>query len=200
MLVFEILSSFQGQDGMPGTKSRTKRRKKRWACGPTSRKPGKSHMELNVKQTLQEVQEQWSQWGQLRCFIPQSLMACVTSVSDGYSKTHSMLLQQQPYGKDHLVEKMDCVSHVQKRMGTALRNLKTQYRGQKLADGKTIGGVGRLTDKAINSLQNYYGNAIRRNKGDVQAMMKAVQETLLHTNSTNEHPRHHLCPVGPVSV
>ena len=120
-------------------------------------------------------------------------------ISDGDSKTHSMLLQRQPYGKDHLVEKMDCVGHVQKRMGTALRNLKVQCRGKKLADGKTIGGAGRLTDKVINSLQNYYGDAIRRNKGDVQAMMKAVQATLLHSNSTNEQPRHHLCPVGPDS-
>ena len=94
---------------------------------------------------------------------------------------------------------MDCAGHVQKRMGTALRNLKMQYRGQKLADGKTIGGAGRLTDRVINSLQNYYGDAIRRNKGKVQAMMKAVQATLLHCNSTNAHPRHHLCPEGPSS-
>ena len=61
-----------------------------------------------------------------------------------------MLLQIQPYGEDHVVEKMDRVGHIQKRMGTALRNLKSQYRGQKLADGKTIGGTGRLTDKVIN--------------------------------------------------
>ena len=120
-------------------------------------------------------------------------------ISDGDSKTHSLLLQKQPYGEDQPVEKMDCVGHVQKRMGTALRNLMVQYRGQKLADGKTIGGAGRLTDKMINSLQNYYGDAIRKNKGDVQAMMKGVQATLLHCNSTNEQPRHHLCPVGPDS-
>ena len=58
-------------------------------------------------------------------------------ISDGDSKTHSLLLQEQPYGPetDHQVEKMDCVGHVQKRMGTALRNLKQQYRGQKLSDG-----------------------------------------------------------------
>jgi hypothetical protein len=72
-----------------------------------------------------------------------------------------------------------------------------QYSGQKLADGKTIGGAGQLTDKVIKSLQNYYGDAIRRNKGNVQAMTKAVQATLLHCNSTNAH--HHLCPEGPSS-
>ena len=27
--------------------------------------------------------------------------------------------------------------------------------------------------------------------------MKAVQATLLHSNSSNERPRHHLCPEGP---
>lgn len=84
-------------------------------------------------------------------------------------------------------------------MGTALRNLKTQYRGQKLADGKTVGGAGRLTDKVINSLQNYYGDAICRNTGDLPAMMKAVQATLLHSNSINTNPRHHLWPEGPDS-
>ena len=48
------------------------------------------------------------------------------------------------------------VGHIQKRLGTALRNLKVKYRGQKLSDGKTIGGgARRLTDSLINSLQNY---------------------------------------------
>ena len=81
-------------------------------------------------------------------------------------------------------------------MGTALRKLKSSYRGPKLEDGKTIGGAGRLTDALINSLQNYYGDAIRRNKGDVGGMMRAVQASLLHCNSTDETPRHHLCPKG----
>ena len=104
-------------------------------------------------------------------------MVCDTSgASPTVTKTRLMLQRQQPYGKDHFVEKMDCVGHVQKRMGPALRNLKVQYGGE-LADGKTIGGAGQLTDKVINSLQNYYGNAIQSNKGDVQAIMKAVQAT-----------------------
>ena len=89
-----------------------------------------------------------------------------------------------------------CVGHVQKRMGTALRNLKLQHRGQKLSDGKMIGGDGRLTDSRINSLQNYYGDEIQRNKGDLDAMMKAVQASLLHSNSTDDNLRHHLCPEG----
>ena len=89
---------------------------------------------------------------------------------------------------DDLVEKVDCVGHVQKRLGTALRNLKIRYRGQKLSDGKTIGGAGRLTDSLINSLQNYYGSAIRTNKGNLEQMIRAVQATLLHSNSSDETP------------
>lgn len=119
-------------------------------------------------------------------------------ISDGDSKSHAMILEEQPYGtkSDEQVKKLDCVGHVQKRLGTALRNLKQQYRGQKLSDGKTIGGAGRLTDALINSLQNYYGDVIRRNKGDLDKMIKGVQATLLHSNSSDETPRHHLCPEG----
>lgn len=119
-------------------------------------------------------------------------------VSDGDSKTFSLLTQEKVYGSDpeDQVEKLDCVGHVQKRLGTALRNLKVQHRGQKLSDGKTIGGAGRLTDSLINSLQNYYGSAIRTNKGNLDLMVRAVQATLLHSNSSDETPRHNLCPTG----
>ena len=120
-------------------------------------------------------------------------------ISDGDAKTHALLLEEKPYGTEHVIEKVDCVGHVQKRMGTALRELKKQYKGQKLSDGKTIGGAGRLTESVINSLQNYYGEAIRRHTGDLPGMMKAVQVSLLHYNSTDEHPRHHLYPVGESS-
>ena len=112
--------------------------------------------------------------------------------SDGDSKTHALLLQDKPYGST-LVEMCDYVGHVQKRRGTALCNLKTQHRGQKLADGKTIGGVGRLTDTQVNSLQNYYGDAIRCIKGNFSEMIRAVQATLLHCNLTDDAPRHNLC-------
>lgn len=120
-------------------------------------------------------------------------------VCDGDSKTHNLLLEHKPYGPSKLVEKLDCVGHVQKCMGTALRNLKDAHKGKKLSDGKTIGGKGRLTKVIMNSLQNYYGDAIRRNKGDLNGMIKAVQGSLLHMNSTDDAPRHHLCPVGPDS-
>lgn len=48
-------------------------------------------------------------------------------IADGDTKTHALVLEEQPYGST-LVEKCDCVGHVQKRMGTALRNLKHSIR------------------------------------------------------------------------
>ena len=47
------------------------------------------------------------------------------------------------------------MGHIQKRMGTALRELKRKNKGMKLNDGKTIGGKGRLTNVIIDKIQNY---------------------------------------------
>ena len=98
---------------------------------------------------------------------------------------------QQPWS--HWAQDRTCTK---KRLGTALRELKKKKGGHKLADGKTIGGAGRLTVPLMDSMQNYYGDAIRRNKGNVDGMVRAVQSTLLHLNSTDAQPRHHLCPSG----
>ena len=39
-------------------------------------------------------------------------------------------------------------------------------RWTKLKDGLTVGGKNKLTDKVINKIQNYYGQAIHGNIGD----------------------------------
>ena len=57
------------------------------------------------------------------------------------------------------VQTLDCIGHVQKRIGTHLKALRKK---EKLTDGKSVkGSKHRLTDKAIDKLQCYYGNAIR---------------------------------------
>ena len=72
--------------------------------------------------------------------------------------------------EDNPIVKIECVGHVQKRMGTRLRNLKKGMKGRVLSDDKPIeegggrgGGGGRLSDEQINEIQAYYGNAIRAN-------------------------------------
>ena len=68
-------------------------------------------------------------------------------IGDGDSKSYSAINELKPYGPDVETSKLECVGHVQKRMGSALRRHKSKLSGRKLSDGKTIGGIGRLTDK-----------------------------------------------------
>ena len=68
-------------------------------------------------------------------------------------------------------------------------------KGKILSDGKKISGRGRLTDKVINTMQNYYGMAIRQNTNDLFAMRKSVIATLMHnTNFDDAETRHRYCP------
>ncbi|GFT48460.1 putative transposable element [Trichonephila clavipes] len=109
-------------------------------------------------------------------------------------KTFNALSENKPYGDDHLIQKIECVGHVQKRMGTRPRKLKLVYSKKKLSDGKTIGGKGRLTDSLIDKLAHYYGNAIRCNSTSVKEMRKAVWG---HSCSTDDEPMHWFCPTNP---
>jgi hypothetical protein len=43
-----------------------------------------------------------------------------------------------------------------KRTGTGLRTLNRKLSGQKLSEGKDIGGPGRLTDSVIDKLQTLW--------------------------------------------
>ncbi|GFS70833.1 uncharacterized protein TNCV_2897711 [Trichonephila clavipes] len=95
-------------------------------------------------------------------------------IGDGDTKTFNVLSENKPNGDDHLIPKIECVGHVQSRMGTRLRKLKLVYIKNELSDGKTIGGKGRLTDSLIDKLAHYYGNAIQCNSTSVKEMRKAI--------------------------
>lgn len=58
------------------------------------------------------------------------------------------------YGQDIVIRKEDCVNHVAKRLGTALRNKVKEFRIKKV----TLGGkkTGGLTEATIKKLQNYF--------------------------------------------
>ncbi|XP_052128327.1 uncharacterized protein LOC113205481 isoform X2 [Frankliniella occidentalis] len=118
-----------------------------------------------------------------------------TYIGDGDSKTYPALVKAKPYGDELIPEKAECVGHVQKRMGTRLRTLKKSYSGKKLADGKSIGGRGRLTDQWIDKLSSFYGMAIR-SSSDVKTMKNKIWAIWHHYNSTDKKPTHHLCPKG----
>lgn len=117
-------------------------------------------------------------------------------LGDGDSKGYVSVLESKPYGESVQIEKLECVGHVQKRLGTRLRKLKKNFKGKKLSDNKGIGGTGRLTDDKIDQLQRYYGLAIRKNLTSVDDMKNAIWATYFHTLSTDDKPQHHLCPKG----
>ncbi|GFV27080.1 putative DD41D transposase [Trichonephila clavipes] len=87
-------------------------------------------------------------------------------IGDGDSKTFSSITASNPYGEDITVSKIECVGHVQKRMGTRLRKLKQM--SSKLSDGKSIGGKG-----SCQVIYSQFGLAIHQN--DHQARRRFVE-------------------------
>ncbi|XP_059158376.1 uncharacterized protein LOC131942490 [Physella acuta] len=81
----------------------------------------------------------------------------LTMVGDGDSKAFEQVKALNVYGKD-LVEKEECLNHVSKRLGTALRNVVQDSSKKKI----TLGGrkPGSLTAEKIRKLSIYYGRAI----------------------------------------
>lgn len=116
-------------------------------------------------------------------------------LGDGDSKGFSAVESLDLYDGTPIT-KLECLGHVQKRMGSRLRSLKSRTKGTKLSDGKTLGGKNRLTDAAIDQIQNYYGQAIRQNSDNLEKMKQAVWALYYHKISTDEEPHHGLCPKG----
>ncbi|KAJ4426099.1 hypothetical protein ANN_26908 [Periplaneta americana] len=118
----------------------------------------------------------------------------ITVLSDGDAKTWTRLNLEKPYGPKIPIEKEECVNHVGKRLGTALRGARTNLQAQGIRVGGK--GFGALKNSTINKLQNYYVRAIRSNTGDLHAMKTAVLATLFHCMSTDKKPQHTKCPPG----
>ena len=74
-------------------------------------------------------------------------------ISDGDSKSYNAIKSLK-----YAVTKEECLNHVSKRMGTALRKV-----WKMKVDGIVFGGngKGRLTKKKIEKLCTYYANAVR---------------------------------------
>jgi hypothetical protein len=58
-------------------------------------------------------------------------------LGDGDSSSFKTVSENKPY-EDVDIEKLECVGHIQKRVGTRLRNLRKDYKGKKLSDNKGI--------------------------------------------------------------
>ena len=82
-------------------------------------------------------------------------------LADGDSSSFTDAVNSNPCKEYHITpEKLEGVEHVQKRLGTWLRNKVKEHKGT----NTSISGKGKLTEKTISSMQNFYGIAIRENK------------------------------------
>jgi hypothetical protein len=118
-------------------------------------------------------------------------------VSDGDAKAFEAIRKMKPYGAIDIT-KEECVNHVSKRLGTALRKKVEELK----RNGVKIGGqgAGKLTEKKIIRLQLYYGRAMRASKGlTVDEARANIQATLMHCCATDDVASHLKCPPGEAS-
>ena len=107
----------------------------------------------------------------------------------GDSASFLKVNESTSYGED-LVTKSKCIGHIQKRFGTRLRKLCIQGKRKKLSHNKPLTGKNTLTNKIIDTLQNYYGMAISQNTHSLAEMINAVYASLHHIASTDENQNH----------
>ena len=115
-------------------------------------------------------------------------------VSDGDARTFRHLSDLKVYGEDVALAKEECINHVAKWMGTALRKLSMQTK----KTGVTLGGrgEGKMTNGAITKLSAHYGIAIRAHPNNVPEMEDAVLATFYRVSSNDSKPQHDICPNG----
>ena len=80
--------------------------------------------------------------------VQKNKLRYTTMLCDGDSKAFDCVVDANVYGEDVSLSKEDCVNHVSKRMGTALRNLVTTLKAQKAS----ISGKGKLTQEKVTKI------------------------------------------------
>jgi hypothetical protein len=113
-------------------------------------------------------------------------------LGDGDTSSFKDVVDSEPYKEYSVIPvKLECIGHVQKRLGTRLRKLVKNQKGT----SNPLHGRGKLTDTIINSMQNFYGLAIRNNLENIYAMKKAVWAVLFHCTKFDDiEYRHQMCP------
>ena len=115
-------------------------------------------------------------------------------LGDGDTSSYKEVVDSKPYADyDITPEKLERVGHVKKRLGTRLRNKIKEYKGT----ATSLSGRGKLTESIINSLQNFYGKAIRENTNQLYLMKESVGAILWHCTQFDDlNFRHRFCPEG----
>ena len=53
-------------------------------------------------------------------------------IADGDSSSYKAVSSSMPYGQGYPIDKAECITHYGKRIGSALRRIKTEYKGKNL--------------------------------------------------------------------
>ena len=117
-------------------------------------------------------------------------------IGDGDSSTYSTLDRERPYGATIFVCKEEYVNHVTKCMGNNLPRLVKECKGKKLEYGKSLRRKGCLTNARIDAIQNFYGLAIRDNKGNTEKRSKEICAIPYHYANTTDKSMHTNYPTG----
>ncbi|KAE8739199.1 hypothetical protein FOCC_FOCC015305 [Frankliniella occidentalis] len=126
--------------------------------------------------------------------IQEANMRHTKFVSDGDAKSLPALLKAKPYGDDIIISKDECVNHIGKRMGTALRKVVHDSSKKK----ETLGGsaAGALTQVKIDKLQSTIRELLLLMRPMLKKMRSAMLATPYHYASTDAKPMHSYCPQG----
>ena len=62
----------------------------------------------------------------------------LTFIGDGDNKAFDSVTEAKPYGAEYTIQKSDCIGHVQKRMGTNLRNKKSTVKRNSQMDEQLV--------------------------------------------------------------
>ena len=195
ILDYEVLSLFCQECNVNGKKDKNTLDYKRW----------KAAHEPNCSINYEGSSGAMEAEGAVRIFsrsISTRQLKYITFVGDGDSSTYQVVKEamNEKYGSRYAVQKEECLGHVQKRMGNALRSMVKNMKGEKLEDGKTISGKGRLTKEKIDTIQRYYGKAIRENcsKGikEMQNSIWAIYKHIICDPKKSLQEQHELCPKG----
>ena len=122
----------------------------------------------------------------------------VEFLGDGETKSHHTVVVADPY-HGRVVKKLECIGHVQKRVGSRLRKLKASYKGSKDNKKEDDRAMTNLTHKQINKLQNYYGIALRQYTGSsVYELKKSIGAALYHSSEADsDEQQHEMYPRDP---
>jgi hypothetical protein len=74
-------------------------------------------------------------------------------LDDGDNKAYQRVVAGKPYDSNIAVTKLECIGHVQKKIGARLTRLVKEKTEIKLHDKKPLGGKGCLTQSETDKLQ-----------------------------------------------